>query len=261
MSATARLLQQRSVGEVKFHVDRHGVTQIRESGASKVRLPRGSHEAILINTGGGIAGGDSFSIDIDVGHDTRLTITSQAAERVYRTLGPSASIAAKMKVGAGATLHWLPHETIFYDGAALRRDYVVDLDAGSKFLAVEPLVFGRDQMGEAITNIRLKDTWRIRRGGDLAHADVLTLGPGLPSSKATLAGAAALATIVYVYEDAELLLPAVRDQLYPGSGASAWNGKLIARLLAQDGFLLLKQIISVLHALSGPEALPKLWTF
>ncbi len=260
MSATSRLLQQRSVGEVKLCVERHGVTHIRESGASKVRLPRGSNEAILINTGGGIAGGDSFSIDIGVGQDARLTVTSQAAERVYQTLGPFAATVAKLKAGGGAALHWLPQETIIYEGAALRRDYLVELAAGSKFLAVEPLVFGRSQMGETVTNIRLKDSWHIHRCGELAHADVLSFGPGLPGSKATLAGAAALATIVYVAEDAELRLPAVLDEMHSGSGASAWNGKLIARLLAEDGYLLRKQIISVLRALVGPEALPKIWT-
>jgi urease accessory protein len=53
----------------------------------------------------------------------------------------------------------------------------------------------------------------------------------------------------------------VRETLGPLSGASAWNGKLIARLLAEDGFLLRKQIICALHALAGVEALPKIWTF
>lgn len=260
MSVTARLLQQRSVGEVKLHVDQRGVTQLRESGASKVRIPRGSHEAILINTGGGIAGGDSYSYDIGVGQNARLTVTSQAAERVYQTLGPLAAIATKIRVGAGAALFWLPQETIFYDGAALRRDYSVEMDTDSKFLAVEPLVFGRSQMGETVTKIRLMDTWRIWRGGSLAHADNLTIGPALPKSKAVLAGAGASATIVYIAEDAERRLPAVLDKLQTRSGASAWNGKLIARLLAEDGYMLQKQIVCALQALAGDGTLPKIWT-
>ena len=260
MSATARLLQQRSVGEVKLHFDQGGVTQLRESGASKVRLPRGSHEAILINTGGGIAGGDSYSYDIGVGQNARLTVTSQAAERVYQTLGPLAAIATKIRVGAGAALFWLPQETIFYDGAALRRDYFVEMDTNSNFLAVEPLVFGRSQMGETVAELRLRDTWRIWRGGSLTHADDLKLGPGLPLSKAALAGAGALATIVYLPDDAERRLPAVLDTMHARSGASAWNGKLIARILAEDGYMLRKQIISALGALAGTEALPKIWT-
>jgi urease accessory protein len=260
MTATARLLEQRSIGEVRLQVESHGVTNIRESGALKVRLPRGSNEAILINTGGGLAGGDAFAFEIGVGENARLTVTSQAAERVYRTLGPDAAVKSVLKVEAGASLFWLPQETILYDGSALRRDYSVHLVEGAKFLAVESIVFGRREMGETIDSVRLKDTWRIWRGASLVHAEALSVGPGLPSSKASLAGAGAMCALIYLAQDAERRLDAVRETLGPLSGASAWNGKLIARLLAEDGFVLRKQIISALAVLAGRSALPKIWT-
>jgi urease accessory protein len=260
MTAAARLLEQRSIGEVKLHLENHGVTKLRESGAMKVRIPRGSSEAIVINTGGGIAGGDAFAIELGAGVNARLTVTSQAAERVYRTLGPAASITATIRAEAGGRLHWLPQETILYDGAAIRRDYTVQLGAGAQFLAVEPVVFGRREMGETVETLRLNDNWRIWRDGSLVHADALTIGPELSASLASLGQARAMCTIIYVAEDAERRLDAVREALGPLSGASAWNGKLIARFLAKDGFFLRKQIISALHALAGAEALPKIWT-
>ena len=261
MTALARLLEQRSIGEVKLLFDSAGVARLRESGALKVRIPRGSHEAILINTGGGIAGGDAFSFEISVGENACLTVTSQAAERVYRTLGPEASIRTSLSVEAGASLLWLPQETILYDGSALRRAYSVHLAEGARFLGVEPIVFGRREMGEKVETLHLKDSWRMWRGDSLAHAEELKMGPRLPSSAAALAGAGAIATILYLAEDAESRIDAVRGTLGDKSGASAWNGKLIARLLAKDGFSLRKQIISALAALAGPEALPKIWTF
>jgi urease accessory protein len=261
MTATALLLQQRSIGQVKLHVEQHGVTQIRESGASKVRIPRGTFEAILINTGGGVAGGDSFEFDIGVGENTRLTVTSQAAERVYRTLGPDASITTRIRAGANARVFWLPQETILYNHCALQRDYTVQLASGAKFLGVEPVIFGRLHMGEKVDTIRLKDTWRIFRDDVLIHAEALALAPVLPRSKATLDNAAAMATLIYIADDAELHLNAVRNVVGPLSAASAWNGKLIARLIAQDGYLLRKQIIMILEAFCGPQALPKLWTY
>jgi urease accessory protein len=260
MTATARLLEQRSIGEVKLHVESYGVAQLREAGALKVRIPRGSHQAILINTGGGIAGGDAFALHIGVGVDARLTITSQAAERVYRTLGPAAAIKTSLRADAGSSLFWLPQETIIYDGAALERTYSVHLEAGAAFLAVEPIVFGRREMGETVGTLRLNDSWRIWRSGVLAHADALTIGPDMPVSRASLGQARAMGTIIYAAEEAESRLDAVRDSLGPLSGASAWNGKLIARLLAEDGFILRKQIICALAALAGPGALPKIWT-
>jgi urease accessory protein len=82
----------------------------------------------------------------------------------------------------------------------------------------------------------------------------------MPVSLASLAQSRAMGTIIYVAEDAEDRLDAVREALGPLSGASAWNGKLIARLLAEDGFMLRKQIISTLRALAGPGGLPKIWT-
>jgi urease accessory protein len=260
MSATARLLEQRSNGEVRLRVESHGVTNIRESGALKVRIPRGSNEAILINTGGGLAGGDAFVFEIGAGENARLTVTSQAAERVYRTLGPDAAIKTVLRVDEGARLFWLPQETILYDGCALRRDYSVHLGEGAHFLAVEPIVFGRREMGEVVETVRLKDNWRIWRGSSLVHAETLSIGPGLPATKAALAGAGAMCALIYLAEDAEHRLDAVRETLGLMSGASAWNGKLIARMLAEDGFFLRKQIISALAALAGPQALPKIWT-
>jgi urease accessory protein len=260
MSATSRLLEQRSIGEVKLHVESHGIAKLREAGALKVRMPRGSDEAILINTGGGMAGGDVFGIGISAGDDARLTVTSQAAERVYRTLGPAASVTTGIRVGAGARLFWLPQETILYDGAALSRSYRVDLAEGAQFLAVEPIVFGRREMGETVAAVNLHDNWRIWRGGRLEYADILSIGPDMPASLASLAQARAMSTIIYLAEDAERRVDDVRDALGPLGGASAWNGKLIARMLAEDGFLLRKQIISVLHALAGVGTLPKIWT-
>ena len=260
MSATARLLEQRSVGELKLRFESGGVAQLREAGALKVRIPRGSHEAILINTGGGIAGGDAFTFDIGVSGNASLTVTSQAAERVYRTLGPAAAVKTAMRAGAGSKLFWLPQETIMYDGAALSREYSVHLEEGAAFLAVEAIVFGRREMGETVQTLELNDRWRIWLGGSLVHADALAIGPHMPVSTASLGTARAMATIIYAADDAERRLDAVRHALGPISGASAWNGKLIARLLAEDGFMLRKQIISALAALTGPDALPKIWT-
>ena len=260
MSAAAQLLQQRSFGQLKLHVDACGPQLIREVGASKLRLPRGSHEAIFINTGGGLAGGDFFEHEFSCAENSELTLTTQAAERVYQTLGPPAIIRTQMNVGPSSTLMWIPHETILYDGASLERNFIVSLDKNSKFLGVEPVVFGRTEMGEQISQIHLKDRWRINREGTPIHADDFSVGPKLPSTISTLASAKAFATVIYVAADATDQLEAVRAAMNKNDGASAWNGKLIARLVANDGFLLRKALIPVLNVLAGSVALPKIWT-
>ena len=260
MTALQRLHSQRSQGEVLLRVERHGLARMREVGAAKVRFPHGGRDAILINTGGGLAGGDQFRYSIAAGEEAQLTVTAQAAERVYRTLGPAASVKTTLSAAKNAQLMWLPNETIFYDGAALTRELHADVASSAILLAVETDVFGRTAMGEVVRSISLKERWRIRRDGRLVFADDFVIEGALPSSSATLGDARAMAIVVLVAEDAESRLDSVRAAIANRDGASAWNGKLVARLLARDGFELRKALVPALAALVGEASLPKVWS-
>jgi urease accessory protein len=261
MTATARLLEQRSVGHVHVRMERDGIAIMREAGSAKCRCPRGTHEAILINTSGGLAGGDVVHIKGEVGAGAKLTLTSQAAERVYRTLGPPADVRVALSAGKDSTLLWLPQESIFFEDSALSRTLDVEVAEGATFLAVEPMVFGRTEMGEHINRVSVVDRWNIRLEGKLIHAEAFRLGPHWSRSQASFADNHAAATLLLVSPQADLLLDKVRHVLGPNDGASAWNGKLVARLLANDGFHLRKTLIQVLIACVGRERLPKCWTF
>lgn len=261
MTATARLLEQRSTGQVHLRVEKDGVAVMREAGSAKCRLPRGTTEAILINTSGGLAGGDLVDITAKVGEGAALTLTSQAAERIYRTLGPAADVRISLTVGRGATLLWMPQETIFFEGSSLNRALNVDLAEGATFLAVEPMVFGRREMGEYVKHVSVIDQWNVRRGRALIHADRFKLGPDWQDTKATFGKNHAAASLVVVSPEAETLCDKLRDVLGKNDGASAWNGKLVARLLAEDGFHLRKTLIQALSVCAGRDRLPKCWTF
>lgn len=155
---------QRSEGSVQLTMGPRGIITLREAHAAKLRIPFGVPEAILINTGGGLAGGDRFHFDITAEADTRLTVTSQAAERVYRSLGAAAEVDVRLSAGDGARLMWLPQETILFDGAALSRSISADLSPSARFLAVESVILGREASGETVADARLSDRWRIRQG-------------------------------------------------------------------------------------------------
>lgn len=261
MTAAAAIRHQRSVGSIVLSVDAAGLRRMREDGAAKVRLPRGSTEAILINTGGGLAGGDHFAFDISVEAQGQLTITSQAAERVYRTLGPAAIVDVKLKAGAGASLSWLPNESILFDGASLSRSIAADLAGDARFLAVESVVLGREASGETVARASLRDRWRIRQEGKLIFADDPAFDGAPPTSLATLGDARAFATVLLVDPHAEQLIDRVRAQIGAAGSASAWSGKLVARLAARDGFELRKALIPALSVLAGGIGLPKTWSF
>jgi urease accessory protein len=258
-AATACLLAQRSVGHVHVRMERDGIAVMREAGSAKCRMPRGTSDAILINTSGGLAGGDLMSITAEVGDGARLSLTSQAADRVYRTLGPAAEVRVSLTAGKGSTLLWMPQESIFFEGSALDRSLDVNLAETATFLAVEPMVFGRREMGEFVKQVSVIDRWMVRRGGTLVHADTFQLGPAWPFSLATFADNRAMATLLVVSSQVDTLLGSLRAVIGPNDGVSAWNGKLVARLLAKDGFHLRKTLIQVLSVCIGPKQLPKPW--
>ena len=261
MLATARLLEQRATGHVSLVMARHGISRLREAGSFKLRIPPRSTEAILINTAGGLAGGDDFKLSIMAEAEARLTVTSQSAERVYRTLGPPATLAVNLTVQDNGVLHWLPRETILYDQSAFTRTLEVDLAASARFLAVESLVFGREASGETIATLTCRENWRIRQGGKLIHADQLQIAGALPNSSAALGNAHAIATLIFISPECDRHVSPLSQAIGKNGGVSAWNGKLIARLVAVDGFELRKLLNNALRIILGAADLPKTWSF
>jgi urease accessory protein len=258
----------RAVGSLSFEVKNvAGKTRrgrLHEAGSLRVRCPgapAAELEAVLINTAGGVAGGDRFTLDITAGDDTRLVITTAAAEKVYRTLGPDSTIDVKLNVASGATLAWLPQETILFDRARLARTIEADVAADARLVIAEAVVFGRSGMGETVEEGALIDRWRIRRAGKLVYAETVRLDGAVASVMAQPAvakGGVAVATVLIVPGD-DAVVAAVRAlQDFSGEvGASAWKGIAAVRLAAPDGAALRRDLI---HVMTTVRALPRIWT-
>jgi urease accessory protein len=246
-----------------------GVTRrarLYEEGALRLRCPgprRRELEAMIVNTAGGMAGGDRFEIDLTVEPGARLLVTSAAAEKVYRTLGADSVITAKLDVAAGGELAWLPQETILFDRARLKRSIEVDLAADARLIMAEAVVFGRAGMGEVMAAGCLIDCRRVRRDGKLLHAETTRLDGGLAGKLAQSAvarGGVAVASVLIVPAD-ESIATAVRDasrQCRGEVGVSAWNGFAVMRLVASDAAKLRHDLACVLATLRGGR-LPQLW--
>lgn len=258
-AVTGRLHAERARGAVRLGVCNTGLKSHREEGSLKIRLPSGSGQAILINTSGGIAGGDRYEIHTEASGESRLSIASQAAERVYRTLGPPAEIAVSHQVRGRARLCWLPQETILFADSSLVRRLHVELDDESYFLGMESTVLGRRESGEVLRHIQFREDWTVRRAGRLLHSERLRINGSLPSGRAELQDAGAFATLLLAAPDAEAHAARCYPFLGPTGGLSAWEGRLVIRLLEEDGFRLRKRLLALVAALLPPAEIPRVW--
>ena len=263
VDARGRLVVRQSEGRTRL-------ARLYQDGAAKIRMPTvvaDPLEAILINTAGGLTGGDRIAWQMEAEAGARVTLTTQACEKLYRSRSGRAEVAVTLRGDEGARIAWLPQETIVYDGSAFSRRLDVDLAAGAEALILEATVFGRLAMGERVDRAMFRDRWRVRREGRLVHAEDFSLGPDIDTTlgrSAVAGGAIAVATVLLVAEGAEDFLAAAREIIGEAGGASAWtvagSGKLLARLVSKDGYLLRQRLAPLIGLLNGQAGLPKVWS-
>lgn len=260
---------QRSKGEAAVTLalvsGRVALRGLRQRGSAKAILPHvgAVPEVVFLNTSGGLTGGDRLSYRVDIGDDCRAVATTQTAERAYRATSGRARVDVALTVGQGGWIDWLPQETILFDQSALERVTTIDLGRDAGCLALEVVVLGRAAMGETVRSLTFTDRREIRQGGRLRLLEPLTLDDAaLTSGSAVLDGARAFASLVLLTpgaEDALSSLRAVLDEPGVTAAASAFDGKLVCRIMAADGWPLRRQIARALAVLRRNEPLPRVW--
>ncbi len=238
-----------------------------ETGGYRLKFPRSEGcEAMIVNTGGGIAGGDGLVLDAVCEAGAKATISTQSAEKIYRAQHDPARIAVTLDVGEGSSLAWLPQETILFDGARLERRVDVTMAADATLTLCEAVVCGREAMGERMLSGLLADRWFIRRAGRLVYADAVRLEGAIADRMdrpAAGAGARAFATILRVSPDAAGHVDALRGMMADRTfdwGVSAWDGVLAVRLCARDAASLRRELFTVL-AHFRDCAVPRIWSW
>jgi urease accessory protein len=227
---------------------------LAERGGFRARVTGGEEtcEVYLVNPSGGLAGGDRLEIEAKVAAGARLIVSSAAAERVYRSCGPQTRVECRLTAGPGATLEWLPQQTIFYEGSRFRRNVAIEADPSARVTVLEALTLGRIARGEHLEDVMIRDDWRVRRAGKLVFAEALrVVGPAsrLFERAAIGGGAAAAATLVHVTPDAADELERIRACLGDTvmCGASALDGLVVARWLASEPMMLVAALKSFLE--------------
>lgn len=269
----------RANGKLVLRLERHPIhgiqRDVHEEGASRLRFPRVGGQmlattpvhAVSVNVGGGIAGGDRFSTCITCAENTMLSVTSATAERVYRSAGERSRVDVELAAAAGATLAWMPQETILSDGADIARTLRYDGSSAARFVMVEMLVLGRRESGENFRLGVLDERRDIRIDGKLVLAERLRL------DAATLEGferpscfgnTHALATIIIAGPDAMERLEADRARLGVvvrdgvESAASAFSGLTVIRMRASRAGVLKDGIARYLND-AFPTLVPRIW--
>ena len=235
-----------------------------QQGSAKAFLHPGATgpEVVFLNTSGGLTGGDRLCHRLDLGRGCRATGTTQTAERAYRSTTGAATVTVHHRLAAGAHLDWLPQETILFESSHLVRETVIELGADASCLTLETIILGRAAMGETVTRTTLRDTRRITRAGRPVLVEPLHLGSdALTAGAAVLDGARAVATLALVARGAEDAVGRVREVLTVegvAGGASGFDGKLLIRLMAGDGWPLRRQVARLMQVLR-PGPVPRVW--
>ena len=257
----------------KFGIDRTRIDRLFQEGAAKIRVPKthaAALEAVLINTAGGLTGGDRLQWEFAAGPGCGMTLTTQASEKVYRAGTGRAETMIRLIARDDASLSWLPQETILFNASALHRTIEVDASLSARLLMVEPLVFGRTAMGEAVSRCAFHDDWRIRVDGKLVHAESFRAEGEIRETlerRAIADGATALATVLLIapeIDDEHAQLRTLADRASDCLvGVSALHsngtGKLLARLVASNGYWLRRTLVPLVGILTRGVGLPKIW--
>ena len=258
---------------VAWTAGRTRVDRLYQEGAAKIRMPRtvgDPLEAVLINTAGGLTGGDRLDWSIHVGDGASATVTTQTCEKVYRASSDIAKVDCRM-VGRGGRPARL---------AAARDDRVrqFGIPADNRDRPCQPMprrwssrrpCSDAAPWARASDGLMFADRWRVRRTGPAGPCR----GFRRRSRRQPAACCAARArrrdlccdTACPDRSDAEQRLDAVRAIIGDNGGArSAWtvagSGKLLARLTAEDSYALRKRLIPLIELLNGRAGLPKVWT-
>lgn len=262
----------RSKGEVRASFVRAGtataISRLYETGGLRLKFPSAGAvcEGVIVNTAGGMTGGDEARFACELGRGARAVLATQSAEKIYRAEEAPVRISVQLHLEPKASLAWVPQETILFDSSGLARSLEADMEEDATLTVLEIAVFGRTARGERVTRGSFHDRWRIRRGGRLLFAEDIRLQGDIASTLDVVAvgsGASAIATLLHVAPKAEARVKSVRAALARARsecGASAWDGMLVARFAARDALNVRTDAAAALRRLLKAD-LPRIWTF
>ncbi len=164
--------------DLKFHTIedssaeqlRHRTTLARSYARAPLKVQRPFYpepdvcHTVLLHSAGGMVGGDRLSYQIDLAPASRALITTAAAAKIYRSLGPVAHQQIQIRIAANACLEWLPQETIIFNKAQYQQDFRVELGLNAVFCAWDIVRLGRSASQETFNQGCWQNSWEVWQG-------------------------------------------------------------------------------------------------
>jgi urease accessory protein len=239
----------------------------------RVFYPEGTDlcHVYVLHPPGGLVAGDSLDVNARVDAEAHVLMTTPAAGKVYRgNGGPVATQRHTLSVAAGASLEWLPQETIAFDGAAVELATRVELEPGAAFVGWEILCLGRPAAGERFARGRCRQRFELWRAGRPLCLERASIHGGAPVLDAAwgLRGAPVVATLLAVASAGGFALDALRaPAALPGELASATvvGDVLVCRYLgasAERARAHFARVWSLVRpsAIGRPATAPRIWS-
>ena len=257
---------ERSHGTLDIAYKNNKLKKIYQSGCSKILIPnnyKDNNELVFINTAGGITCDDKIKAKLNL-DDSNISLSTQAAEKIYAGIGNEASIDIDISL-KNSNLYWLPKELILFNRSKLKRRINVDLDDKSNLFFCETSIFGRKAMSEQIQNISYSDIWKIFINSKMKHVESINMSHNAMhnlNNKFTLNNHAAISTILVFGP----LVESIKNDLTKivetidnvNCELSMWDNKLIIRSIANDNYELKKTLNFILENIIY-DKLPKSW--
>ncbi len=122
-------------------------------GALKITRPvylneSGEAYLYLMNPGGGYLDGDSYKMEISLEEDAHVVLTTQASNKIYKTIAKPALQEAEFFLKKGSCFEYLPDPIIAFQYARFVQKTVVKMEQGASFICKDIFTPGWSPNGD-----------------------------------------------------------------------------------------------------------------
>ncbi len=113
-----------------------------------MRAEDGSLYVMMLNTSGGLVGGDRLLTEVELGPKAEALLITASAAKAYRTNGTPSIQDTVVRMKQGATLEYLPDHLIPHPDSIIHQSLKVEMEPGCRAMIYDAIAAGRIARGE-----------------------------------------------------------------------------------------------------------------